>query len=165
MFSNLRQGAIVYIFEKGDKYLLHEAQVTAVSNPRPKYNNPANYLAGAEMVLDFEAKSGEQSYKFNGVSANSNFNDNGSVFVSDNKEAMQQEVYNTQQNSKNIVESRDYHLGVIEQCEEILKQLSPVYAQQQRYDEEISSLRKGMDELKDMLTQLVSAIPKKGNTK
>ena len=162
MFSNLRQGSVVYILEKGDKHSLREGQVTAISNQRQKYNNPANFAAGVEMVLDFDAKAGDDTYKFNGVSANSNFAINGNVVVTDSREAMQQEVYNIQQASKQAIESVPYHERVCADCEDIMRQLNPSYAQQQRYDEELATLKSEIGDVKGMLSQLIDSVSKKG---
>ena len=62
------------------------------------------------------------------------------------------------QNSKNVVASINQHEQNIKACEDILKNLNPVYAKESERDEAIDSLTKQVDSMQSVLTRLESLI-------
>lgn len=172
MFQQLRQGNQFYILHKGDNYRLEVAQVTHVTQPQPKYANQVNpYMPvqGQEMLVDVQAKGSDNSYDLGGLPAVADFVDLTSsgkpMIVASNREAMLAQVENIFANSRQIVESFDYHKSVLASCEAIMQQLNPGLAerkmQEQRIDQlsnEVKNLRNDLkNDLKDMIAELLSA--------
>ena len=96
--------------------------------------------------------------------------------LSDKKEAILSEVENMIQTSQQIVSSVDYHKSIIENCDEILKQLNPQFAKDKQQEEKIGSLEtevkslKGdlfdiKNDLKSLLSELNGSNKQKTNSK
>lgn len=153
MFSALRQGSVLYILEKGDKPSLKMGQVVSVSSP--SYNN--NFMMGA--TVDISTKVGESTMDFKNVQSNQSVANYNNVIITETKELMSNEVDNMLQSSKNIVDSIPYHNGVIESCEEILKNLNPRFAKEKERDEDINNLKAkigGIESKMDKILNLLS---------
>ena len=73
---------------------------------------------------------------------------------------MIQEVDAMLTNSKAIINSVEQHKVNVEACEEILKELNPVYAKEQQRDEAIDSISGRMDRMEDVLARLESILTK-----
>ena len=126
MFSTLRQGSVIYILDKSSEPTLKTGYVESVSIPRPMYKtfNPAvNFGMNAQTVVDISVKTDNNRIDFEGVPSTFTIHSNGNTVISENKEAMIQEVDSMLQNSKNIVDSIDKHKNNIIVCENILKEL------------------------------------------
>lgn len=163
MFSALRQGAVLYILEKGEFPTIKIGQVESVTQPRSKYNtfNPSiPFTANMDMIVDIIVKIDSEKKEYVGIPSNASIHEYGNVVVSENRDAMAQEVNNMLQSSKSIIESIDVHKNIITKCEDILKQLDPTYAKQQERDDaidnlknEVSSIKENMDQILDLLTK------------
>lgn len=150
MFSQLRQGSMVYILDSSDTPKLVTGQVIAVSQPQPKYNtsNPAAMIGmQPDMVMDITVKTGEKEYELKQIHANMSIEHRPDIkaVISDTREAMLQEVDMMQAKSQQIVDSFDYNKGVVKACEVIKRQLNPNYEKEQKRDEQIEALNKRFD--------------------
>ena len=58
------------------------------------------------------------------------------------------------ENSKSIVANVEQHKSNIAACENILKELNPVYAKEQERDEVIGNISGRMDRIEDILARL-----------
>lgn len=178
MFQQLRQGNQFYILHKGENYRLEVAQVTNVSQPQPKYPNQVNPympMPGQEMLVDVQVKTADQAYDLGGLPAVADFVDlttsGKPMIVASNREAMLAQVENILANSRQIVESVDYHRGVLSSCETILQQLNPGLAerkmQEQRIDQlssEVKNLRGEIrNDIRDLIAEFLSAPRHTGN--
>ena len=172
MFQQLRPGNQFYILHKGDNYRLEVAQVTHVSQPQPKYANQTNPympIPGQEMLVDVQAKGSDNSYDLGGLPAVTDAVDltasGKPMIVASNREAMLAQVENIFANSRQIVESFEYHKSVAASCESIMQQLNPGLAekkmQEQRLDQlssEVKNLRSELkSDIRDMIAELLSA--------
>lgn len=62
-------------------------------------------------------------------------------------------------NSKSILSSIQQHESNIKACENILKELSPIYAKEQERDEAIDDISTRMNRMEEILARLESRIP------
>lgn len=172
MFSALRQSSLFYILEKGEKPTLKIGQVQSVSNPLPKYGVPSMPTQiGMDTTVDVKVKVGEEVLDFRQLPSNlsiANFGGNGMV-VSESREAMNGEIESMLRSSREIVESVDYHRGIITSCEDILRSLNPQLAKEKEQEDKIVSIESkigGMEssisELKAMLSRALGS-NKKGD--
>lgn len=163
MFSALRQGAVLYILDKGETPSIKIGQVESVTQPRPRYGtfNPTiPFSANTETVVDIAAKIDNEKKDFIGVPSNASIHGYGNVVISESRDGMISEINGLLQTSKQILDSIDYHEKMIKSCEDMLKQLDPDYAKQQERDDaidglkaEVGSLKSDMNKILDLLTK------------
>lgn len=166
MFSGLRQGALVYVLDKSDKIQVKQGFVESVSAPRSMYKtfNPAvTFGTNMQSVVDITLKIDDQKKEFVGIPSNVTIHSYGDYVITESKEGMIQEVDAMLQNSTNIVNSIDKHRQIISSCENILKELNPVYAREQERDEVIGSLTQKVNSIEGVLTRLESMLAKQEN--
>lgn len=163
MFQQLRQGSQFFILHKGGSYRLEVAQVTSVSQPQPKYPNQSNPympMPGQEMLVDVQVKAAEGAYDLGGLPAVADFVDltasGKQMIVASNREAMLAQVENILANSRQIVESVEYHKGVQASCEAIVQQLNPDLAERKMQEQRIDQLTHQMDDLKNMFAKFMA---------
>lgn len=167
MFSAIRQGSPIYILEKGDVPSLKIGQVISVGNPTPKYNTTTAGVGigiTPEMVIDIRAKADEQEYDFKQLPSAQSIANYGNAVVSDSREAMLAEVDGMRQSSQLAIDKVEYHKGVVEACEEMLKTLNPNYAKEQARDEAISDLTKRLTTFERTLTNIEKLLSKSGKS-
>lgn len=172
MFQQLRQGNQFYILHKGDNFRLEVAQVTHVSQPQPKYAtqvNPYMPVQGQEMLVDVQVKGSDNSYDLGALPAVADFVDltasGKQMIVASNREAMLAQVENIFANSRQIVESFDYHKSILSSCEAIMQQLNPGLAERKMQEKRIDQLSHEMknlrseikSDLRDMIAELLAA--------
>jgi hypothetical protein len=111
MFQSLRQNSQIYIFHKGTNPLLEVGTVTNVPMPRAKYPSIPNFGQPQEMIIDLTVKVGDRVVNYSGLPATAEIADsslNGdSVVVSDNRSAMNAEIFSYKQRSIDIINSMD----------------------------------------------------------
>lgn len=166
MFSALRSGSSIYILDKNEDLQLKTGIVESVSVARPMYKtyNPAvSFGTNMQTVVDIAVKVGDQRIQFECVPSNLSLHSNGNIVISESREAMIQEIDSMLQNSKNILQSIDKHKCVVNQCENILKELNPVYAKEQERDDAISSLTEQVNGMQGVLARLEELLTKQNN--
>lgn len=161
MFQSLRQNSPIYIFHKGANPLLEVGTVTNVPIPRAKYPSVPNFGQPQEMIIDLTVKVGDRVVNYSGLPATAEIADsslNGdNVVVSDNRSAMNAEIFSYKQRSIDIINSVDQHKGIISGCDAILNDLNPEYAQKQQQDAKLTSLEEQMNVMaKNMQTLMES---------
>ena len=161
MFQSLRQNSQIYIFHKGTKPLLEVGTVTNVPVPRAKYPSIPNFGQPQEMIIDLTVKVGDRVVNYSGLPATSEIADsqsNGdSVVVSDNRSAMNAEIFSYKQRSIDIINSIDQHKGIVAGCDAILNDLNPEYAQKQQQDAKLTSLEEQMATMAQNMQSLMES--------
>lgn len=163
MFSALRQGAPLYILEKGETPNVKIGQVESVTQPRPKYGtyNPTVGLGGnMETLVDITVKINGDKKEYVGIPSNLSIHGYGDIVISESREAMISEVDGMLQSSKSIIESVDYHKKMIDACEEMLKQLNPAYAKEQERDGVIDGLKNEVEILRKEISRMSHLLTK-----
>lgn len=160
MFSGLRQQSLFYILEKGQNPNLKIGNVTAVSNPQPKFNQfPSTQPFGqTETVVDITVKVGEQTMEFKQLPSNLSIANSGTVVVSDSREAMTAEVEAMLASSKQILESIPYHQGVVAACDGMMTLLNPQIAKEREQERKIGELEAKMGGIESALNQIVGML-------
>jgi uncharacterized coiled-coil protein SlyX len=158
MFQSLRPNNQLYILRK-DKPTLEVGSVVSVSIPVPKYQMQPAFGQHQEMVVDIVAKVNNQDVTYQKIPANLDIADfgNGGIVISDNREAMNSEILSLKKKSADILDSIDYHKDVISNCEKILSELNPEFAEKQAQKKEIDDLRVQMDEMTKNMASLMEA--------
>lgn len=153
MFSALRQGSTVYVLEKGDKPILKIGQVVSATSPVTY-----NYLNNG--TIDINVKFNEDTAEFKQLPSQLSVAVYGNTFISESREQMCQEVENMIRDSKQIIDSIPHHEVVITEGEEILKQLSPQFAQQKEQEDKINNLETKVGSMESKLDNITSMLTK-----
>lgn len=165
MFSTLRKGATVYILDKTSDPVVKIGYVENVTMPRPMYPtyNPAlSFGTNMRTVVDVTARIDNEQKEFS-VPSDLSVHSYGDYTLSESKEALISEVDSIMQNSKNVLESVDQHQKTVKWCENVLKDLNPVYAREQERDSAIDSLTHQVDSIQTTLNRLESVLLKINN--
>lgn len=161
MFQSIRQNSTIYIFHKGDNPRLEMGYVTSVTPPKPKYQVPPTFGQSQEMIVDIVAKINGQIVNYNSLPAQADiadsFSNGETIVISDTKEAMNAEIISLKQKSSDIVNSIEYHKKLMVDCDKILADLNPEFAEKQAQQEEINSLKSQMVEMSKNMNELMNA--------
>lgn len=163
MFSALRQGAPLYILEKGETPNIKIGQVESVTQPRPKYAtyNPAVGINGnMETIVDITVKINGDKKEYIGIPSNLSIHGYGDIVISESRDAMISEVDGMLQSSQSIIDSIEYHKKMVIACEEMLKQLNPAYAKEQERDGAIDSLKSEVETLRKEISRMTHLLAK-----
>ena len=161
MFQSVRPNSQIYIFHRGDSPRMEIGYVVNQPIPRPKYQLPAAFGQPQETVVDLVVKTNDQTYNYNNLPAQQDVADslsNGeSLIISDSKDGINAEIVNLKQKSIDIVNSRDYHLDMVEKYDKILMDLNPELAEKQEQKQEIDILKTQMSEMSRSIAALMES--------
>lgn len=158
-FQTLRNNSQFIILHKEQTPYVETGLVTNVTTPVPRFTSPM-FGQPQEMIVDVTVKVGEQNFTFQKLPANmdiADFGNNGNIVVSCSRDAMNAEVTSMKQKSIDHVNSLDYHKDVIAGCDKILEVLNPEFAEKQKQEKELSTLKGELANIKDLLAQLVAS--------
>lgn len=161
MFQSVRPNSPIYIFHKGDNPRIEVGYVTAQPVTRPKYPVPPTFGQAQEAVVDIVVKINGQTVNYNGLPANLDIADSTSngetIVISDSKEAMNAEIISLKQKSLDIINSVELHRTLANNCDKILSDLNPEFAEKQAQREEIDALKLQMVEMSRNIGDLMDA--------
>lgn len=162
MFQTVRPNSQIYIFHKGDNPKLEVGYVTTQPVVRPKYAIPPSFGQPQEMVVDLTVKVGESIVNYTNLAAQSDVSDSFSngenITISDSKEAMNAEIISIKQKSIDIINSVDYHKALINNCDKVLAELNPEFAEKRQQKEEIDTLKSHVGEMSAKLDLLLEQL-------
>lgn len=163
MFSNLRNNSQIFVLHRDNTPYVEIGQVVSVSQPRPKYQNN-NFIAPQEQVVDIVANVNGNNITLQSLPANLDVADqgtiNGSLFITTSKDAMNSEINSMRQKSLSIINSIDHHKKVIQDCEILLQNLNPEFAEQKQQKQEIDILKSQMSEMMSGMKELMAQLKK-----
>lgn len=161
MFGTLRAGSLLYILNKGENPSLSVGQVLSVTPPRPKVGgqfmpNPLQM----EQVIDINVKVGDDTKTFSGVNTALSIVDTGAnnYVISDDKQAITNEIEAFGTLSQNALNSIPYHKKVVAACKQMMLELNPNLQKEADRDTKISSLEKEIAEMKSGFAELTTLL-------
>lgn len=157
MFQNLRANSQLYILHKDGNPYVEYGTVTNVTPPRAKYPmtpTPMGQFPQVETVVDVMVNIGGQQVPLKDLKANADIDDNGTVIVSCSRDAINSEVSMMRQKSLDILNSIDYHKGVIACCDKMLNDLNPEIAAKRKQDEELKTMKEQMTSMMRSMNML-----------
>lgn len=159
MFQSLRTNSSVYIFHKGAEPYMEIGYVSSVSAPRPKYQVPPVFGQQQETVVDIVVKVGDTTVNYNNLPSQADVADSSSngesIVISSNKDAMNAEILSLKQKSTDIINSFEFHKKFIDNCDKILSDLNPEFAEKQAQRNEINDLKQQVGEMSKSLSELM----------
>lgn len=162
MFGTLRAGSLLYILNKGEEPNLKVGQVLSVTPPRPKVNStimPLNPMQ-MEQVIDINVKVGDDTKTFSNVNTALSIVDTGAnnYVISDDKQAITNEVEAFGTLSQNALNSVPYHRKVVSACKQMMIDLNPSLQKEADRDTKIGNLEKELAEMKNGFAELTSLL-------
>ena len=154
MFSALRENNPIYLLYKGGKKPeLRIGTVVGVSSPVPK----TTMQYPPETEVSITASFGDEQVVFEHVGSNLTITEyKPGVVISESREAMVNEVDAMQRRSQMVLDSVEYHTGVVEASEEMLKTLNPRFAKEKENDERLDGFERKLDALGRNMEEMMS---------
>lgn len=172
MFSSARVNQTIYILYKESVPRIEIGNITQVTQPVYKFPAAPQFGQMQEQVVDIYANVGGAQRQFQQLPANKESADfgTGNVFVTVNRDAMNAEISNLKNESVGIINRVEEERQKIGKYDEILMQLNPEFAEKQRQEQEINSLKSQMAtmasdnaEMKNMIARLLAKLDDDGN--
>ena len=159
MFQSLRQNSPIYIFHKIDNPYLEIGTISTISLPKPKYAVPATFNNTQEMCVDIVVKINNNVVNYNNLPATLDIADSTSngdnIVIASSKEAMNAEILSLKQKSIDELNRKEYNENVVRNCDKILADLNPEFAEKQAQKAEIDSLKLQMQEMSKNMQSLI----------
>jgi hypothetical protein len=162
MFSTVRVNSQIFILDKANRTfeigtVSDEPKLRYTTVPmNPQYNSPYNQQQTIQVVdLKVQTPSGTQT--LSGLPTDKNVFDNPAktVFVTEDKETMLNELRGLKNQSENHLKLTKYHEEMIPKYDEWIGVLSPEDAEKKRNEEKIANLEKGLQQQQEMNRQLI----------
>lgn len=172
MFQSARVNQPIYILYKESVPRLEIGTITQVTQPVYKFPTAPQFGQMQEQVVDVYANVGGAQRQFQQLPANKESADfgTGNLFVTINRDAMNAEIGSLKNESVGIINRYDEEKQKIIKYDEIIMQLNPEYAEKQRQEQEIATLKNQMasmaqtnDELRNMMVRLMDKLDGDGN--
>lgn len=172
MFSSARVNQTIYILYKESVPRIEIGNITQVTQPVYKFPTAPQFGQMQEQVVDIYANVGGAQRQFQQLPANKESADfgTGNVFVTVNRDAMNAEISNLKNESVSIINRVEEERQKVVKYDEILIQLNPEFAEKQRQEQEINSLKSQMAtmasdnaEMKNMIARLLAKLDDDGN--
>ena len=159
MFQSLRQNSPIYIFHKIDNPYLEIGTISTISLPKPKYAVPATFNSTQEMCVDIVVKINNNVVNYNNLPATLDIADSTSngdnIVIASSKEAMNAEILSLKQKSIDELNRKEYNENIVRNCDKILADLNPEFAEKQAQKAEIDSLKLQMQEMSKNMQSLI----------
>lgn len=158
MFQSLRINSQFFIFHKGNKPYIEVGSVVNVSQPVPKFTIPQPFAQNQDMVVDVIVNINGQNSTYQRLPANQDIADfgNGNIVVASSRDAMNAEITSLRQKSIDIINSKEYHEDLIKGYDVILQDLNPEFAEKQRQQNEIDTLKGQMMSMSKDMADLIN---------
>lgn len=154
MFSALRQGSIVYILERDNGLKCSTGKV--VSTTSPQFNGINSFVGTIHITVDM----GDGTREFGNIPTDQNvvYYNNGKTILSENRDAIINEVSNVVQDAKNTIANISNIEKIIKDGEDILKDYNPMFAKEKAREEEMNALKDYIKGVDNKLDQLIAAM-------
>ena len=164
MFENVRAGNTIYVLNKENGLSLEKGTIVNVSLPVTKYPL-ATTFGNQEMLVDIVVKINNQEITYQKLPANSDIADFGNtgIVLSASKEAINSEIISLKTKSEDIINSVDYHKSIISDCDKLLSELNPDFAERQKQQDEIEMLKEQISSVAESVSNLISELRKAKN--
>ena len=160
MFANLSQGSLVHLLSLKDGVKYSTGSVETVNYASP-YQHTDVRNSGSFLTLRVNVEG--KSTTIEGIPTYGVVAKTSDYIVTDTLDSMIVQVKSLLNESTDIVNNMDMYRKNIIEYGEILKQISPEYAQQSSRDEAISNLNTRVDNLDDKLDKILNTLNANSN--
>ena len=157
MFQNLREGTPLYVLHKNEPKV-EQGEVISVTPPVPQFGQTtfnAGIMAQQSMTVDVKIKSGEKTIELQKLPATMSIADYGNgLVVSENREAILNEISVLKNNSQRVIDSVDQHKELVRKCDELLEELNPQIRKEAERSREMESISKRVGGLESSMKRI-----------
>lgn len=150
-FKELKQGYNIYILDK-DCMCVKQAKVISVSAP---HIDKKTFEIGAALVvdvmLDIDGVGGTYTFKEDTETGYAQ-----QTVITTDKQNILREVEVIKSQTEDALSQVDAHRERLQKCNDILSEYNPAIKEKRAIDERFGKLESSMDELKDMLSGLLT---------
>ena len=155
MFGQLRINNPLFVLDKQGSPSLEIGTVVSVTAPMPQLSSigqPTMY------TVDVTARINDKNITYQKLPANmdvADFAGNGNVVVACSRESMNSELQAMRQRSVDVVNSVDYHDGMIQAIDKIMQDLNPEEAEKLALQKEVTDLKGQMLQMSQSVNALL----------
>lgn len=163
MFSALNQGSPIHILERNNGLHYKVGELIGVTQPNP-YNPTINnnfITPGSPVILKVKVDGVVRDFPDVPSSNTVMTYNNGNIVVSETAQGIQNEVEAIHKRDKQTLASVPALEKEVADCEKIMEELSPSFAQDKARDERINSLDQKVSSMEGKLDQILTAISNK----
>lgn len=158
-FKDIRQGYSIFVLDREDGMMVKSGKVTAVSAPHfPQIQGGMpGMMQTAGMVVDVTVEV-DGSAKTYSVPDNSTVASAGTTTLCADRDSMLREVEAAKTASEDALKGMARHERVKADCEKILEEWNPEFAEKKRQDERIVSMENQMRDMHSMLEKIMQGM-------
>lgn len=166
MFSALHQGSPIYIIDKTDGLKYKTGEVISVIQGNsfggtfgtttfaPNGNITLKVKLDDNNIIDYpEVPRNNSIASYN----------NGATIVCDNKQGLVESLEKILQDTKQLLADRPKHEQIVSDCEELLKELNPVFAKDKERDDRINDLDNKVTNVEGKLDKILTILSTNSN--
>lgn len=162
MFSNLRVNQQIYILDKAERIfeigtVCEEPKLRYSTQPNPQQYNMPYPQPMTVQVVDLKVQTPSGMQPISGLPVDKTVFDNQAktVFITEDKDAMLNELKTLKSQSENHVKMTKYHEEMIPKYDEWIGVLNPEEAEKKRQEQKIQNLEKAYEEQSKALQQMM----------
>lgn len=165
MFSALSQGNPIYIIDKTDglKYKTGEVVGVTQGNAFNGAFGTSSFAPNGTVTLKIKVDNNVIDYPEAPRNGSVMTYNNGATIVCENKQSLITEIENTLQQTKQILADRSKYEQIVTDCENILKDVNPVFAKDKERDDRINNLDTKVTSMEGKLDKILNVLSSNSN--
>lgn len=166
MFSALNQGSLVYIVDKTDglKYKTGEVVSVTSNNAFSGVFGSNSFTPNGTVTLKVKLEGNVIDYPEAPINSSVVSYNNGMTVVCETKQSAITEIENTLQHTKQILDNRSKYEKLVVDCENVLKELNPVFAKDKERDDRINGLDSKVTSMEGKLDKILNVLSSNSNS-
>lgn len=160
-FKDLKPGYQVYIFVKGNELKAMTGKVINVSQPYFPQQQPGQIasMQTAQRVVDVTVEADGKTSTYS-IPETLSVTYANNLVLSTDREGILRDVEAMKIQSQEIVNSYDKHNAIINNCDKILEEWNPAFAEKKAQDTRITSIESEVKGMKKMLSDFINEFKK-----
>lgn len=165
MFSTLSQGSPIYIIDKTDGLKYKTGEVTGVIQNNTFGGAFGTTAFAPNGTITLKVKVDNNIIDYPEIPRNNSVMsyNNGATIVCETKQIAITELENVLRQTKQILADRPKHEQVVSDCEELLKELNPVFAKDKERDDRINTLDTKVTSMEGKLDKILNVLSNNSN--
>lgn len=165
MFSALSQGSPIYIIDKTDGLKYKTGEVVGVIQGNAFGGTFGTTSFAPTGTITLKVKVDNNVIDYPEVPRNSSVMtyNNGGTTICETKQGVITELENALQQAKQILAERPKYEQTVKDCEELLKQINPVFAKDKERDDRIDSLDTKVTSMEGKLDKILNVLSTNSN--
>lgn len=158
-FRDVRPGYQVYMLDKTNGAEVYTGKVTATGQPRFPQLGTMQPTQANGMVVDvtIEANGGSKTYS---IPENSSVANAGALTLSVDREGILREVEAVKAENETELQKTDRRKATVAECDRILTEWNPAFAEKKKQDERITSLENEVKGLGSIIKDFINEFKK-----